>query len=197
MLLGRQPQNPFWSHLLPQPPHPTTTPPIKLQFPSILPCFSELSLLGFRFHCHCLQASGASRTIVVLLTRLPTSTTHLDNEASQSTSLLTPSECSVYRVSPWVRPPQWTLCTRDCTEFSKQDHKAGIISFKLQTWELRERATYQWTPLKYSSLDLSDSKEHASPTNPVSWISLAIKAFMDHTPTEFSLSHLPWCSSLL
>lgn len=44
VLLRRQPQNPFWSHVPVQPPHQTPTPPVK-QFPSTVAHLSDAPLL--------------------------------------------------------------------------------------------------------------------------------------------------------
>ena len=175
VLLGRPPQNPFWSRVPLQRPHHTPSPPIKL-FPSIPPCLSDPSLLVL-FLMPLLGASGGSRTTAVLIPRLPTSTPTLAKRF-----LRVPVSYPHYHVAS-AEHPHGSHCPGDCTKSSKQDPKVGTVSFKLQTWGLRLREKLisgrHYKDSQDSSLDLSYSKEQAFPSNTLSWTSPAIKPFMD------------------
>ena len=188
VLLGRQPQNPFWSHVPLQPPHQIPTPPVK-QFPSTLARLSDAALLvlasnatpwGLRW----LQDYHSSHTQAANLHP------HLGKEVSQDTSLLPSLQCSFCRASSRVTLPRY------CTKSSKQDLKMGIVSFKLQTWELRLReqriSGHHCKDSQDSSLDLSYSKEHAFPSNTMSRISPAIKPFMDQPSTLVLERSMAW-----
>lgn len=125
VLLGRPPQNPFWSHMPLQPPHQTPSPPLKL-FPSVLPCLSDPSLLVL-FLMPPLEASGGSRTTAVLIPRLPTSTPTLAKRLPR-VPVSYPHDHAAS-----AEHPHRSNCPGDCTKSSKQDPKVGTVSFKLQT----------------------------------------------------------------
>ena len=180
--------DPFWSHVPLQPPHQIPTPPVK-QFPSTLARLSDAALLvlasnatpwGLRW----LQDYHSSHTQAANLHP------HLGKEVSQGTSLLPSLQCSFCRASSRVTLPRY------CTKSSKQDHKMGIVSFKLQTWELRLReqrsSGHHCKDSQDSSLDLSYSKEHAFPSNTMSRISPAIKPFMDQPSTLVLERSMAW-----
>lgn len=79
------------------------TPSIRLQFASILPFISDLSLLSFHFCWPSIQTSDVSHDQCSFHNQAAASTIHLYNETSQCNILLTSSECHLVSVPPCLR----------------------------------------------------------------------------------------------